>query len=205
MKIAIDIDNTILECKSNLYKLISVVEKLVPTHNTKPNIIPNDEKAKNVKLVRNLFGRIGNPEYYKEIEGAGDAINNFCVEGHSVILLSSRPNVRTFNNVVLSWLEKNKINFDFMVVNCSDKAKFCEKYGVDLLIDDSIGKCVSTNDKGVSTILLDTKSKVDEDNSKLKNRDNFYIAHSWKDAEKLARKVNHKLQQIGFDSSEMGL
>ena len=205
MKIAIDIDNTLLECKSNLYKLISTMEKFVPSHNSKPNFIANDEKAKNVKVVRNVFGKIGNPDYYKEIDGAGDAINNFCSEGHTVDFLSSRPNVRILNNVVLSWLEKNKINFDFMVVNCSDKAKFCEKYGVDLLIDDSMEKCKSTNDKGVSTILLDTKKKVDEENPKIKNRDKFYVAHSWKDAEKLARKVNDKIKEVEFDSIEMGL
>lgn len=151
MKIAIDIDKTIVDCRSKVYQIANKVEKVIPKVSKKPTEISREEIGK----YRNLFGRMGDPKYYEEIDNCIEVINDFTKRGNQVILLSSRPNMRTFNNVILRWLENHEVNYDLVVVNCADKAKFCEQHKVDLLIDDGVKHCVKTNRKGIPTILFD--------------------------------------------------
>ena len=160
MKIAIDIDKTLFECKSALYEFIAKLEGGLSIRPPSSPVFLDKEspKEKNIK-ARNIFGKIGNADFYTEIDGSVEFINKLAAEGHQITFLSCRPNVRTMNNVVLTWLEKNKVNYDFVVVSCSNKAKFCEKYGIGLLIDDGINNCIGASEAGIQSILLDTKGK----------------------------------------------
>ena len=159
MIIAIDIDKTIVDCRSMVYQVASKLEKTLPKMPKKPKFLSKDDMGK----YRNLFGKIGDPKYYDPVENCIDVINDFSKEGNAVVLLSSRPNMRTFNNVILTWLEGHKLNYNFVVVNCADKAKFCEQHGINVLIDDSVKHCIKTNKKGISTVLFDPKDKYGKD------------------------------------------
>lgn len=164
MKIAIDIDNTLLRCRSIVYKIMSQVEKLVPVKVSKnPVEIKKGEARIFANKHRNfLFGRLGNVKMYEEIDGAIEVINKLCENGHSVMFLSNRPNIRFLNNVVMTWLEQNKVQYDLVVINCGDKLKFCKEHGVDLLIDDSLRNCKNVSDAGINTILFGAK-KIDKE------------------------------------------
>lgn len=159
MIIAIDIDKTIVDCRSMVYQVASKLEKALPKMPKKPKFLSKEDICK----YRNLFGRIGDPKYYDPVENCIDVINDFSKEGNTVVLLSSRPNMRTFNNVILTWLEEHKLNYNFVVVNCANKAKFCEENKVNLLIDDSVKHCLKANKVGIPTILFDPKDKYDSE------------------------------------------
>ena len=194
MKIAIDIDKTLFECKSALYEFASKIEGAMtikppstPVFLDKSSIIKKNIKA------RNLFGRIGNPEYYSEIDGSVEFINKLASDGRQITFLSSRPNMRTMNNVVLTWLEKNKVEYDFLVVGCSNKAKFCQKYGIGILIDDNIHNCLNASKVGVETILLDTKGKFEQ--SDVVKKYGIHHARNWNAVYKIANKLIEKESQ----------
>lgn len=155
MIIAIDIDKTIVNCRSMVYQVANKLEKALPKMPKQPKFLSSEDKGK----YRNLFGKIGDPKYYDQVENCVDVINDFSKEGNTVVLLSSRPNMRTFNNVILTWLEEHKLNYNFVVVNCADKAKFCEQHGINVLIDDSVRHCIKTNKKGIPAILFDPKDQ----------------------------------------------
>lgn len=190
MIIAIDIDKTIVNCRSMVYQVATNLEKTLPKMPKKPKFLSNTD----VGTYRNLFGKIGDPKYYDAVENCVDIINNFSKNGNTVVLLSSRPNMRTFNNVILTWLEEHKLNYNFVVVNCADKAKFCEFHGVSILIDDSVKNCVKTNKKGIATILFDPNDKYGKNGAELKEQselDNYLVD------------ANGKLEN--FDSNERNI
>ena len=156
MKIAIDIDNTILTCRSLIFKLMSVVEKKFSFKITKtPAVFRKGEARIFANQHRNLlFGKMGDIKMYDEIDGAIDVINKLYESGHSIVFLSNRPNIRFLNSVVMNWLEENKVNYDIVVINCGDKVKFCKEHGVDLLIDDSLRNCKAASKAGIKTVLF---------------------------------------------------
>lgn len=179
MIIAIDIDKTIVNCRSMVYQVANKLEKVIPKMPKKPTFLNKSEIGK----YRNLFGKIGDPKYYDEVENCVDVINKFSKEGNTVVLLSSRPNMRTFNNVILTWLEEHKLNYNFLVVNCADKAKFCEHHGVKILIDDGVKHCIKTNKKGIATILFDPKDKYGKNDAELEEQselDNYLFGGNGK-------------------------
>ena len=189
MKIAIDLDKTLFNCKSVIYEIMAVADRLMPVRNTKPKIFTKEDKDYLPSKYRKLFGKIGDPELYEEIDGSVEMVNKLAAKGHTVCFLSSRPNMRTMNHVVLNWLEKHKVNYDFVVVNCSDKAKFCEQHGISVLIDDSMKNCKHANEAGINSILLDTKQKYDLTKEKYARRKGFYSAKSWEEVGQTIKKI----------------
>ena len=105
----------------------------------------------------------------------------------------------TMNNVVLTWLEKNNVNYDFIVINCSNKAKFCQKYGIGLLVDDGIHNCSKASNAGVPSILLDTSGKH-ENSTAVTQRKNIHHARNWNTVYKIANKLAEKDSQAKTES-----
>ncbi len=181
MVIAIDIDNTILKCKSKLYKIISELEKLpfikVPGKEIK---IENQNDRKFSKRNRKILGKLGNIDEYEEIEGSINALNELSRQGHKIVFLSSRPNIRFFNEIILEWFQNNKVDYDFLLINCKDKAKFCKEHGVGLLIDDSLSNCERATKMGINTIWLNSNEK-EKMPQKFTNNKKIHLAKNWKE------------------------
>jgi len=190
MKIAIDIDKTLFDCKKSLiYQVANSLEKIIPKRHKDFKYLTKED-AKNIPIkFRNLFGKMGDPEKYEEVDGSVDIIKKFASEGHQIAFLSSRPNMRIMNQVIISWLQKHDLPNDFVVVNCSDKAGFCLEHGIDVLIDDGLKNCVSTNSLGISTIHLNPSKKFSKENAGVKNPDKFYVANGWKEVENQIRNI----------------
>lgn len=218
MKVAIDIDNTLLRCKSLLYKIASKLEQKgsFKLSNTPIEISHDESKNFSNEKKHIIFGALGNIDKYEEIDGAVETINKLAESGHQIVFLSNRPNIRLLNNIVLTWLENKKVKYDFVIINCGNKVEFCKKHGVDLLIDDSVRNCVEAQKNGISTILFgkpenynyvdlsDAKydaTKEDLKNANLnsnstryikgisyKNTNKSYSAQTWKEVDKIIDK-----------------
>lgn len=169
MIIAIDIDNTLLRCRSLVYELMSIVERKVSSGNSNktPFVMKKGEARRFANKHRNfLFGKLGNIKMYEQIDGALDVINKICESGNQVVFLSNRPNIRFLNNVVMEWLEQNKVQYDFVVVNCGNKAEFCKKHNIELLIDDSVKNCREASKAGIKTILFGAENSSETKTTK---------------------------------------
>ena len=150
MKIAIDLDGTIFSCDSLLYKIGNMILPLYSQEKLKYSLVDVNEEA--TKSVLADFSKVMNHEYYKEVEDATNIIKEWNERGHEIILLSSRPNFKALRTAVLTWLENFNVSFTMLVVACSNKAKFCEKFNVEVLIDDTYSNCKKAVQRGIKTV-----------------------------------------------------
>jgi hypothetical protein len=168
----------------HVYQVLNSLDKVMPKRHKEFKYLTSED-AKNIPVkFRNLFGKMGDPEKYEEVDGSVEIIKKFTNEGHQVAFLSSRPNMRIMNQVIISWLQKHDLPHDFIVVNCSDKAGFCLEHGIDVLIDDGLKNCTTTNSLGISTIHLNPSKNFNMEKAGVKNPDKFYTANGWAEVEK---------------------
>ena len=69
-----------------------------------------------------------------------------------------------------TWLDKNGIVYDKLIVGATDKVKVCKELGIDVFIDDQLNNCIKVSQCGIKTIRL-TSSKKEYDN--VVNMSNF--------------------------------
>lgn len=189
MKIAIDIDNTLLTCKSRVYNFACKLEKASLFRSFgKVKLFQKDDHTKITTKYRRILGAMSDVNSLEEIDGASEVINSLSESGNEVMFLSSRPNIKFLNEVILEWLQTHKIDYDFVALNCHDKHKFCAENGVDLLIDDNFKKVCSVNSSGIETIWFNPSGQK-LDKAKIANPKLFHEAKSWKEIEKLAREI----------------
>ena len=190
MKIAIDLDGTIFSCDSLLYKVANTFFSAYSQQNLKYSEIDVEEEKTNSFLSR--FTKILNHQYYKEVEDATNIIREWKRFGHEIILLSSRPNWKALRSVVLTWLDNFDLEFTMLVVACSNKAKFCEKYKVDVLIDDTFANCKNAGKQGIKSVcLVENKDKIKADTK------NVFVAENWFEIDEQIKKIyNDKKQKV---------
>lgn len=206
MKIAIDIDKTLFDCKQSMvYQILTKIEKLIPkTSKSQGRVLPAEE-IKNLPIkYRNLFGKMGDFTKYEQVDRAVEIIKKFASEGHSIAFLSSRPNMRIMNQVIINWLEKHDIPSDFVVINCADKAGFCKSHGFDVLIDDGFKNCKKTNDRGIPTVYLNTDNKK-IDKSKISNKNIFHVAKDWKEVESKVKLIEQSKHSEVSNENKQGM
>ena len=204
MRVAIDLDQTLFEFKSSIYKLAAKLEWHIPKPFNKSVFLDKKEFYSKVhRETRNLYGKIGDPKYYEEINGSVDMVNKLAEDGHQIVFLSSRPNMRAMNNVVLTWLENKSVNYDFLVVNCPNKAKFCQKYKVDVLVDDSLKNCTQVTKVGIPAVLLDTRGKYDFTKEKFVSNKKLKHAKNWRNAYSIVREIAQQKEKAGESGGEL--
>ena len=100
-------------------------------------------------------------KYYAEIlrevnikKFAKEVINKLKQEGHKIYLITARwdmPN-DDVKEITRKWLEENKVEYDKLIINASDKLQLAKENNIDIFIDDSFKNC--------KTIADNTKAKV---------------------------------------------
>ena len=154
MKIAIDIDKTLFDCKKSLvYQVLNSLDKVMPKRHKEFKYLTAEDVVRKVAKSILAFNALNIERHkdaifdiekafsfegetapymqytytrlqsilrkYEEVDGSVEIIKKFTNEGHQVAFLSSRPNMRIMNQVVISWLQKHDLPHDFIVVNCS--------------------------------------------------------------------------------------
>ena len=199
MKIAIDLDGTIFSCDSILYKLGN---KLIPFYHQKElkfALIEEDGEWQDGVLAS--MSKSMNPNNYKEIEDATWFIKKWKEEGHDIIILSSRPNWKVLRTAVVSWLKNFDLNYTMLVVACNNKAKFCEKFNIDVLVDDTYNNCKKTAQLGISSILF-----TNEQQEKKCCLNELYVAQTWSDIGSFVEEIRkEKKQKKLIEMKKIGL
>lgn len=153
MKIAIDIDKTIFDCNSVFYQYINTyhINQNLNDELKYKEIDLNEYKACVGKVIKH-FSRMHNPDFYSVQSEAPDVIKKWIDHGDEIILLSSRPAFKNLVGALLVCLQNYKIPFSKIIVKCNNKAVYCKKENVDVLIDDSHFICNNAKKIGVNTI-----------------------------------------------------
>lgn len=151
MRIAIDLDKTIFDCDSVLYNIISSLMSSKKGANRLSYSIVDINQTYGDSFLSVLIKEL-NHKYYNQIENAIENIKQWHLDGNEIVLLSSRPNLKVLKKMVISWLEDFDVPFTMLVIGCSNKALFCQKYKIGVLIDDSKHNCLNAKKLGVNAI-----------------------------------------------------
>ncbi len=150
--IAVDLDQTIVDNPSFMYKImnvgisslkfVSAIRNVFQKHRAE---VFNFNKVYKKSFMNGLFGML-NPNKFSEIKDAVKYINKLH-ENYDIFLVTSRPVDREFHRYLLASNIKNLgVKVDFVVANCADKAEVCKTLGVKFLIDNCLNYCVETNE-----------------------------------------------------------
>ena len=155
MRIGIDIDDTI----TNTY--IEITKNISKCYNTNHNeLIEKHYKYDELNILfpkaftkQYMFNSISNIKLKKDVKKYLNKIS----ENNEIFFITARNNLEYDfpYNLTYKFLNKHNLPFNELLVNISDKAKYCLDNNVDLFIDDSIKSCEATNDLGIDTILFD--------------------------------------------------
>ena len=185
MKIAIDIDQTIFECDSFLYKIINFI---MPGQSEfkKLKYKSIDEDDVSTERLINKISRIHNPKFYSINENANVVVNRLYNDNHEIILLSSRPASRALCNVLMACIKKYDIKFNQIIVECNNKSAFCKENGIDVIIDNSADTCDKCSKNGIFSICY----IQDEEKAERYRSASFKVAKSWDEIETIFRKIS---------------
>lgn len=121
--------------------------------------------------------------YYKNIleesypmENAANVINWLKEKNNEIYFITARlqhiQNCDT-ENITKNSLEKYNIHYDKLIINASDKLKFCLENNIAIFIEDSFDTCKELEEHGIKTFLMTTKMNENIDNK------NIERVHSW--------------------------
>lgn len=104
-------------------------------------------------------------KYYGEIlrevnikKFAAKVIKQLKQEGHKIYLITARWDMPNDNvkEITEKWLEENKVEYDELIINASDKLKLVKENKIDVFIDDSFKNCKSIVDNTNAQVYMMT-------------------------------------------------
>lgn len=160
MKIAIDIDETIMNNSSLIYRLmnrLALGSSKKKLHLKK--ISPDSFDDLNVGVL-NKVSKLHNVDAWVEVDNCSEIIRDWFNQGVEIILLSSRPSTKALNKVLLKWLELKAVPYSMIVLACNNKAEYCRQNQVDVLVDNSMKNCKKSREMGIFSIFLNKKKPI---------------------------------------------
>lgn len=105
--------------------------------------------------------------YYKNVleectvmPNASEVINKLKEEGNEILFITARLlNIKNCDteNITIKTLKDNNIQYDKLIINASDKLKFCRENNIQIFIEDSYETCKQLEENGIKTFLMTTK------------------------------------------------
>lgn len=112
---------------------------------------------------------------------AKKVINKLKKEGNEIYIITHRSTLYFKNPYRLSnkWLKKNKVKYNKLIVNASEKDKVCEQYNIDIFIDDDINNYQAVSKTGINTLLFDSSFNRQFEGNRVTNWEEIYnIIHN---------------------------
>lgn len=157
MRIGIDIDGVLTDVKK--WQLDYASKFFAEKYNMKiinykgyeiSDIFDVDDK------LDNEFWDTYYDEYCTNIECrrfAGEVIKKLKDEGHEIYIITARYLTnrkdkigKKYQDVVLNWLDKNKIQYDKIIYSPEDKLNICIEEKIDLMIEDKVDNIMKISD-----------------------------------------------------------
>ena len=170
MKIGIDIDDTTLITVKSMIKYADIYDtEILGRKGTNGNLkvlYGWDDKTK-----FDFFNT-----YYKNVleecvamPNAPETIKKLKDEGNEISFITARltqiKNCDT-ENITIKTLKNYNIPYDKLIINASDKLKYCKEAGIEIFIEDSYETCKELEENGIKTFLMTTKmnESIDSEN-----------------------------------------
>lgn len=92
----------------------------------------------------------------KPREDVVDVIKKLREDGHKIYIITARDSEFHNNPYELSktWLNKNNIEYDKLIVDARDKVKICREQNVEIFIDDKLSNCMQISNENIVTIRI---------------------------------------------------
>lgn len=170
MKIGIDIDDTTVITVKSMIKYADLYDtKILGRKGTNGNL----GLIQNRYYLKVLYGWDDKTKfdffdtYYKNVleecvpmPNAPETITKLKEEGNEISFITARltqiKNCDT-ESITINTLKDNKIPYDKLIINASDKLKFCKENGIEIFIEDSYDTCKQLEESGIKTYLMTTK------------------------------------------------
>jgi len=168
MRIGIDIDDTTVKTVDSMIKYADLFDKQLGGNGINGNmgLINNRYYLKALygwnDEEKNKFFNI----YYKKIleeciciPNSAEIIQKLKNEGHEIFFITARLiNIENCDTekITLKTLNENKIPYDKVIINASDKLRVCQECGIELFIEDSFETCKELEENGIKTYLMTT-------------------------------------------------
>ncbi len=157
MKIGFDIDDVITDTSSSMKEYVMKYDKNGELKANMEDIMRGDASTPFIEqFFINHFLSIA--KHAKVKEHACEVIKDLFDHGNEIYLITARGEERKIFHgaeaLTLAYLKEHAICYTDIVFNCTDKAKVCKDYGIDVMIDDSIKHCEAVRNIGISSILF---------------------------------------------------
>ena len=180
MKIGIDIDDTTLITVKSMIKYADLYDtKILGRKGTNGNL----GLIQNRYYLKVLYGWDDKTKfdffdtYYKNVleecvpmPNAPETITKLKEEGNEISFITARltqiKNCDT-ENITIKTLKDNNIPYDKLIINASDKLKFCKENGIEIFIEDSYDTCKQLEENGIKTYLMTTKMNQNIDTGEI--------------------------------------
>ena len=91
---------------------------------------------------------------------APEVIRKLKDTGHEIYFITARltsVNGCDTETITKNTLNNNDIPYDCLIINASDKLKYCVENKIDIFIEDSFETCKTLEENGIKTYLMTTK------------------------------------------------
>ncbi|MCI8617213.1 MAG: hypothetical protein HFJ60_03050 [Clostridia bacterium] len=186
MKIGIDIDDTTVVTVKSMIKYADLYDtQILGRKGTNGNL----GLIQNRYYLKVLYGWDDKTKfdffdtYYKNVleectvmPNAPEVIKKLKEEGNEISFITARLlNIKNCDteNITIKTLKDNNIPYDKLIINASDKLKFCQENGIQIFIEDSYETCKQLEEYGIKTFLMTTKMNENID------AENIERVHDW--------------------------
>ena len=186
MKIGIDIDDTTVITVKSMIKYADLYDtQILGRKGTNGNL----GLIQNRYYLKVLYGWDDKTKfdffdtYYKNVleectvmSNATQVIRKLKEEGNEISFITARLlNIKNCDteNITIRTLKDNDIPYDKLIINASDKLKFCQENNIEIFIEDSYETCKQLEEDGIKTFLMTTKMNENIDAG------NIERVHDW--------------------------
>lgn len=186
MKIGIDIDDTTVITVKSMIKYADLYDtQILGRKGTNGNL----GLIQNRYYLKVLYGWDDKTKfdffdtYYKNVleectvmPNAPKTIETLKEEGNEILFITARLlNIENCDteSITVKTLKDNNIPYDKLIINASDKLKFCQQNNIQIFIEDSYETCKQLEENGIKTFLMTTKMNENID------AENIERVHDW--------------------------
>lgn len=186
MRIGIDIDDTTVITVKSMIKYADLYDtQILGRKGTNGNL----GLIQNRYYLKVLYGWDDKTKfdffdtYYKNVleectvmSNAPEVIRKLKEEGNEISFITARLlNIKNCDteNITIKTLKDNDIPYDKLIINASDKLKFCQENNIQIFIEDSYETCKQLEENGIKTFLMTTKMNENVDAGSIERVNNW--------------------------------
>jgi len=118
---------------------------------------------------------------FKLIPNSKETIDKLKQDGNEIYIITGRDNGEYKDpwNLTTTWLKRHEIYYDKLILtdayDSHAKTVECEKYNIDIMIDDNIATCLDIQKHGIKILVMNTKFNMTDDKvDRVNNWDEIY-------------------------------